>query len=432
MPKLARRQILFGGGVFVCAVFSVVASLQVNAAVVVTPKQEQRTNTSSDSNYPLLTPGTAGDFIIPGSVQPAVLSQAKQPSKDERSWYEKGFDWVSWKAMDALGTNSWEFQLGVQASKYVASWVWNTTVDTVVSTGRAVASAAKWTWNTSVAAVKDLVDIDITLVKGTYNATKWAVRHGTRGAVETLSKIGQPVLTFANNFYDSTSPLVYGATKYVAAAAYSQLFIDPVDLAKDGQVSYWDSSTNTCNEGEGSLQGSSSGSKRHILYVNGVQTSYAHHCETLKHIHEVTCCDVSGVYNATEGLLVDLWQSASDRAENPFQDSKNKTTVALTQKLEKLSSYDNLELWCHSQGGIICSNSIKRTNFYFASTNDTDKLVKLKVNSYGAAAEDWATGPKYEHFIHEGDMVSGDLGLGESKYNWKKKSGSGSEIHLFS
>ena len=52
---------------------------------------------------------------------------------------------------------------------------------------------------------------------------------------------------------------------------------------------------------------------RTIFYVNGINTTHTTHCETLKQIGDMTCANVVGIYNATEGMPKDAIQTSQDR-----------------------------------------------------------------------------------------------------------------------
>lgn len=266
-----------------------------------------------------------------------------------------------------------------------------------------------------------------------YDTSKTAFRAATSFAVNITSKIALPILEYVDKTLSRAYPFSYSLSKKIVAQTYKAKYVNPENVEKDGVLSEWDSELDTCADlgTKTTITVKSGNGKKHILYVNGINTSYKGHCATLKYIHEVTCCDVSGIYNSTEGMLVDLWQSADDRREQEYSESNNKATIALFKNLKKEQSFDDLELWCHSQGGIICSNALKRISRN-VQAKDAGFISQLNVTTFGAAAESWVTGPKYEHFINVQDLVSGDFGLGDRKGYWEKHAGNIDNIHIFS
>lgn len=301
---------------------------------------------------------------------------------------------------------------------------WDFTKDDI----KFVASLADYSfqqmWNGTKAAAVWTGDKIVTGAKIAGFVADNLIRYTFESSLHTLSFVLPPLL----QLYDKVSYVVnpyWPLEKAVTGFAWGLIdHYNPEDVKKDGDLVAWDSSNNECvDQGKttSDLSRSSAG-KRHILYVNGIHTTFENHCGTLKHIHDVTCCDVSGIYNASEGYIPDTWQSGIDKDENilgsSFYTSKNIATQQLVDELRSQNDNSDIELWCHSQGGIICSNALYRISDEDSWYNSTD-IKNLKVESFGSAATSWPDGPKYEHMADVQDIVAIDLGQGDSIFNTK-------------
>jgi hypothetical protein len=187
---------------------------------------------------------------------------------------------------------------------------------------------------------------------------------------------------------------------------------------------------------------------RDIIYVNGIQTDSKMHCDTLNAIAAQTCGRVIGVYNATAGLtmagfVADALQTEQDRrlikaadagkpipsvdGRNPAVDTLWKTTV------EELRAGRKPEIWAHSQGGAVTRLAMHTVeNQRRVATVDPNPLSGIKINSFGSAAQSWADGPTYEHYIHVNDFTPTYLGLGHDSVGDLANAGAGAKVIRFS
>lgn len=158
---------------------------------------------------------------------------------------------------------------------------------------------------------------------------------------------------------------------------------------------------------------------RTILYVNGVQTTPAAHCKSLRAIAAASGSTVVGVYNSTEGIFRDLAETGGERRDNIpslprppadwLEKRKRPAPVStLTQVVEELVADGKPvpEIWAHSQGGAIAGLALSD-----AEARGTS-LVGLRVVTFASASREWASGPWYEHYVHTLDVVPRVFGLG--------------------
>jgi hypothetical protein len=166
-----------------------------------------------------------------------------------------------------------------------------------------------------------------------------------------------------------------------------------------------------------------------IVYVNGINTTKAEHCQSLRAIAEQTCKKVYGVYNATEEpkigsfSLADAVQTSKDRrlirqAQDgklpKSADGRNPAVDTLTMLIDaKGRAGEPLEVWAHSQGGAVTSLALYGAKRMGSVQGRKDPLGHVSVKSYGAAAPSWVAGPRYEHYVHVNDATPVLYGLGD-------------------
>lgn len=171
---------------------------------------------------------------------------------------------------------------------------------------------------------------------------------------------------------------------------------------------------------------------RTILYVNGVRTTPAAHCETLREIAAVSGATVVGVFNATNGTLHDISEAGRQRllgfdpsAFPPNRASRfdehysNKLTgesavQAVSWILTDLALDGSPvpEVWAHSQGGATVSLALTQAELRLRTQAPRRSLKGVRVVTFASAAVEWPSGPTYEHYIHTLDLVPRVLGLG--------------------
>jgi len=162
---------------------------------------------------------------------------------------------------------------------------------------------------------------------------------------------------------------------------------------------------------------------RTIFYVNGINTTRSTHCETLKQIGDMTCANVVGVYNATEGMPKDALQTSQDRAlidqaadgrKNLAHDGRNPAVDTLSDVLvQETRAGRPPEIMAHSQGGAVTSLGLYSADNRLQAAGNANRLSGVKVNSYGSAAPRWVDGPNYTHYVHVNDFTPVNFGVGD-------------------
>jgi uncharacterized Zn-binding protein involved in type VI secretion len=161
--------------------------------------------------------------------------------------------------------------------------------------------------------------------------------------------------------------------------------------------------------------GPKSGKK--IYYTNGVFTAVGDGknpglCKTLQSIADATCAEVVGIYNATEGIrdLKECIENIDRTAESPAK----KTQVGLILKALSKDPPQELNLFAHSQGGLISQQALSDAKQVLKGppNNMTSKEVelamkKINVTSFGTATRGWPKGPNYEHYTNISDPIPG-------------------------
>ncbi len=187
---------------------------------------------------------------------------------------------------------------------------------------------------------------------------------------------------------------------------------------------------------EGNVGG---GETRVIYYVNGIRTTSDKHCNTLQSVADLTGAVTIGVYNESEGMVKDVWQTAGDRFTVSFENALAKLGLETTVKIHQNRAADTLmnliiqrirrgkhvEIWAHSQGGAVTSLALHRAlrqldkeGLWPAENEDgTIDHERIRVVTFGSAAPKWPfggfpQGPTYTHFVHLRDATPSALGVG--------------------
>lgn len=152
-----------------------------------------------------------------------------------------------------------------------------------------------------------------------------------------------------------------------------------------------------------------------LLYVNGISTDKDAQARSLQQIADVTGARVVGVHNATQGMFVDLLQSAGDIADiggNPAVDTLADTVY------NEITAGRGVHLLAHSQGGLITSRALQdvynrlRLEDGMTGRQAEALLSRVRVETFGSAAASYPNGPQYVHYINRLDIVPGAVGLG--------------------
>lgn len=154
--------------------------------------------------------------------------------------------------------------------------------------------------------------------------------------------------------------------------------------------------------------------KKKITYVNGIRTSVdpnvkgiSNICALMQDVANTACAEVMGVYNATSGMLGDL----SECVDNIRGGSKTPAAATLKPEiLEKLRNDEPMELWVHSQGGLITQEALAAAKRELIATPLSDeevnrRLARITIRSFGTAEKGWPKGPRYIHVRNTVDPV---------------------------
>jgi len=177
---------------------------------------------------------------------------------------------------------------------------------------------------------------------------------------------------------------------------------------------------------------------RVIFFVNGIKVGWASHCDNLAQIADKTGAVVIGVYNGTEGMVKDVWQTAWDRftvqVENTLADwGVNKTveihnnkaaTTLMNAIVQRVRQGKHVEVWAHSQGGAVTALALHRAlrtlnaeGLYPVMKDGEEYPEAIKVVTFASAASQWPRGlwpdgPIYTHYVHVRDATPNALGVG--------------------
>lgn len=162
------------------------------------------------------------------------------------------------------------------------------------------------------------------------------------------------------------------------------------------------------------------------FFINGICTDLTIFRMNGKYLTEIFGTQITGLWNPTRGLNLDLIECITGRAldiNEPF-------TVCYASLIEDaIKSGYKVKLIGHSQGGIIVSNIIKYLSFRYVNFSN------LEVFTFASAADGEQPQPGLfqEHFGNEEDFVH-RIGLGAREYNpsilWRKTGGKGHLLNM--
>jgi hypothetical protein len=186
---------------------------------------------------------------------------------------------------------------------------------------------------------------------------------------------------------------------------------------------------------EGNVDG---GETRVIFFVNGIKTDWERHCSYLEAVANKTGGVVIGIYNATEGTVKDIWETAWDKftlsvetsltkfgIDKTIEVNQNSAAVVLTNVvMQRIRQGKHVEIWAHSQGGAVTALALHRAlrelskeGLYPVTRNGEEYPQAIRVVTFGSAASQWPeglwpNGPIYEHYVHVRDATPSAIGVG--------------------
>ncbi|HRI66251.1 MAG TPA: hypothetical protein PK156_18515 [Polyangium sp.] len=329
-----------------------------------------------------------------------------------------------------------------------ASYVGDKVVEGAQWTGDKIAQGAQWTADMAKEgtrrAVRGATDAIYTGL-GTDAQTGYDVGKAVKGAYDKVKSVftdkppAQPCIDCAKKDIDHDGVLVgYKDGKCVPLTNKGQKITpddvknakrngyNPVNNGAEDPDNPKDASKNTSDATKACCSKCTAGKPpRTIFYVNGINTTHTTHCETLKQIGDMTCANVVGIYNATEGMPKDALQTGMDRSlvdqaaggrTNLAHDGRNPAVDTLSDLLvQETRAGRPPEIMAHSQGGAITSLALYDANNTLKAgpPGTPNSLSGTKVTSFGAAAPSWVQGPNYTHYVHVNDFTPMNFGLGD-------------------
>lgn len=156
-----------------------------------------------------------------------------------------------------------------------------------------------------------------------------------------------------------------------------------------------------------------------MIYVNGIQTDKATQSTSLQNIANTTGYQVIGIHNSTDGFFSDLSQCLKDKADigrNPAVDTLADTLY------DSVKAGKPIHIIAHSQGGLITSRALThvmqrlRLEDGMSRAEAERAMGRIEVETFGAAAGQYPSGPQYVHYINTSDPVPTQFGLGSSSW----------------
>jgi len=138
-----------------------------------------------------------------------------------------------------------------------------------------------------------------------------------------------------------------------------------------------------------------------VLFINGIRTDSGSHISGLMQVSKAYGnVPVTGIYNKTDGVAVDLYQSVKDWAHARFGNGVSSNPAVESAK-EWIRTHPNGQLVVHSQGAAITSAALMDLSREKPPFN----LDNLKVMTLGGAGAKFPWGPEYRHLSFSGDLV---------------------------
>jgi len=186
-----------------------------------------------------------------------------------------------------------------------------------------------------------------------------------------------------------------------------------------------------------------------ISYINGINTRYTPEdkdkekglfsggiCKTMLEIAKITCSEVTGVYNATEGIGNDV----DECLDNIGKNGNTPAIVPLADMIVKAARTGQpVTLFAHSQGGLITQEAVARAKLQLMNEDDLtseeaeQRLGVVSIKSFGTALMGWPSGPHYERFTNTADPVPPIIIGAQTSYpvaTWNDSAGA-EQNHVF-
>lgn len=166
------------------------------------------------------------------------------------------------------------------------------------------------------------------------------------------------------------------------------------------------------------------------IFVNGINTQPGGAANQMQTYANTTGNQVVGVYNATEGMLKDIIQSAGDK----FDIGKNKAVDNLSDLIySELQAGRPVQIAGYSQGAVITERALTDVKNRLMleggmSRSDAERAMSnVTVETFGGAGSNFPDGPKYTHYVNRADVVPQLFGVGAPFSD----PGAGAEVRKF-
>lgn len=147
-----------------------------------------------------------------------------------------------------------------------------------------------------------------------------------------------------------------------------------------------------------------------VVYVNGMNTKLSSQQKSMHAIAETTGAEVVGIHNATHTFLRDGGECIKDKL-NIGQNEAHKTLTRVVVEHLRNTPEQPLNIVAHSQGGIITSRALRDARQQHMRETGASKseaeaaMANIRVQTVGAAAIRYPSGPRYLHHVNVKDPV---------------------------
>lgn len=148
-------------------------------------------------------------------------------------------------------------------------------------------------------------------------------------------------------------------------------------------------------------------------FTNGIGSNPGSAEQEARQMAELTGTNVVPIYNATEGQLADVIQTAEDRAD--LGHDRAAETLANAVQAD-LAAGKNVNVIAYSQGGAIASHALETLNDRLPgnAAERAQALSHVNVVGLASAGKKYPAGPRYTFYTNQSDPVPNWLGVHET------------------
>ena len=172
------------------------------------------------------------------------------------------------------------------------------------------------------------------------------------------------------------------------------------------------------------------------IYTNGIETTLQGQGAEMQALADSTGAKVVGIHNATDGLVTDLAQCLTDKADI----GTNKAVDSLADTVySELKQGHDVHMVGYSQGGLDTARALFHVQQRLEAEDGMSPgqaeqaMSHIKAETFGAASFKYPDGPQYVHYVNNADAVPTLTGLGGSidPLEFAKQAGKGAVIHRY-